>query len=231
MNKKINIMIIIRSILIFSFFWFSSYLQLIPIKIFNITNKTLKDNLKVEILLSLFSTLIVTIVLIIVYRKDLIKEFKKFKENMMANLDVGFKSWFIGILIMFISNLILSIGLKSGGANNENLVQEFIKTTPLLMALDVCIIGPFNEELVFRKTIKDVFKNKWILVFLSFILFGGAHVISYAKNIVDWLYIIPYGALGASFAYAYYKTDTVFTSMSVHMIHNTCIFLISVLLR
>ena len=48
-----------------------------------------------------------------------------------------------------------------------------------------------------------------------------------AKTFTDLLYIIPYGALGATFAYAYYKTDTVFTTVTFHIIHNTILFLIS----
>ena len=38
------------------------------------------------------------------------------------------------------------------------------------------------------------------------------------------------GIGGAAFAFAYYKTDTIFTSMTIHMIHNTLLILISILL-
>ena len=30
-----------------------------------------------------------------------------------------------------------------------------IKASPIIMLFDACIIGPFNEEIVFRKTLKD----------------------------------------------------------------------------
>ena len=42
--------------------------------------------------------------------------------------------------------------------------------------------------------------------------------INSSNNIVDILYIVPYGAFGATFAYAYYKTDTIYTSMLFHII-------------
>ena len=117
--------------------------------------------------------------------------------------------------------------LKAGGANNEQAVQSLLSSLPAIMAIDICLLAPFNEEIAFRKTIKDVFKNKWIFVILSFLLFGGAHVISSAKTLTDYLYIIPYGALGGSFAYAFYETDTIFTSMTMHFIHNTILVLLS----
>ena len=47
-------------------------------------------------------------------------------------------------------------------------------------------------------------------------------------SLVDYLYIIPYGALGGAFALAYYETKTVFTSMSFHMIHNIILVLMSI---
>ena len=51
-----------------------------------------------------------------------------------------------------------------------------------------------------------------------------------AKTLVDVLYIIPYGALGGAFALAYYDTDTIFTSMTMHMIHNIVLSLVSIIM-
>ena len=47
---------------------------------------------------------------------------------------------------------------------------------------------------------------------------------------IDYLYIIPYGVLGGAFAIAYSKTESVFTSMTFHMLHNTAIFLLSTMI-
>ena len=96
------------------------------------------------------------------------------------------------------------------------------------MVIIAGFIAPFNEEIVFRKTLKDVFKNKWVFAFLSFLLFGGAHVIGEATTLIDYLYIIPYGALGGAFALAYHDTDTIFTSLTLHMVHNLVLSLLSI---
>ena len=42
-----------------------------------------------------------------------------------------------------------------------------------------------------------------------------------STSLIEILYIIPYGALGFFFAKAFYETDNIFSSISVHMIHNT----------
>ena len=225
-SKKIKVL---KSLIIFYIFWNSTYFQLIPIQLFNITKETINNVPELTVLISTFSSSIVALIFLIAYKKDLIEEFKKFKKNFLKNMDLGFKCWFIGFIIMIVCNFILAFILNSGGAKNENLVQELIKILPIIMAFEISILAPFTEEIAFRKTLKDIIKNKWLFVLLSFLLFGGAHVITNAKSIIDWLYIIPYGALGGAFAYAYYETDTIFTSMTLHLLHNTAVFIISII--
>lgn len=184
-----------------------------------------------SVVLSTFSSIIIFFIFFIIYRKDLKNDIKNFWKNKEEYMDTGIRYWIIGLIIMFATNYILNIVLKAGGANNEKTVQTMIKAFPLLMFIDAGILAPFNEEIVFRKTLKDIFKNKWLFIILSFLLFGGAHVIGSSKTLIDYLFIIPYGALGASFAYAYYKTDNIFTSISLHMIHNTILILLSILIH
>ncbi len=208
-------------------FHYAAYFQLIPIKLFNIDYHNASKEMMV--MLSTFSSICLFVIFYFTYRKDLKKEFKKFMKNPMENLDAGLKYWMIGLIIMMVSNLFLTFVLKSGGANNENTVQEMIKVLPWLMFINAGFLAPFNEEIVFRKTLKDIFKNKWLFASLSFLLFGGAHVMDTAKTLVDVLYIIPYGALGGAFALAYHETDTIFTSMTMHMIHNIILSLVAIL--
>lgn len=227
MLKDIKLKYLFRGIIVILVFHYAAYFQLIPIKLFNIDYKNASKELLV--ILSAFSSICLFIIYFFIYRKDLKKEFKKFIKNPMENLDAGLKYWMIGLIIMMFSNLILTFVLKSGGATNENTVQEMIKVLPWLMFINAGFLAPFNEEIVFRKTLKDVFKNKWVFAFLSFLLFGGAHVIDTAETLIDILYIIPYGALGGAFALAYYETDTIFTSLSMHMIHNIVLSLVAIL--
>ena len=225
--KKLNINTkkIIKSISAFLVFYLLPYiiifiLKLVGVTFNNITNST-------NVIINTILSLITAIILFIIYKKDFKEDFIKFKSDFIKNIDTGFKCWFVGLIIMMISNIILTFLLKAGGANNEQAVQSLLSSLPAIMAIDICLLAPFNEEIAFRKTIKDVFKNKWIFVILSFLLFGGAHVISSAKTLTDYLYIIPYGALGGSFAYAFCETDTIFTSMTMHFIHNTILVILS----
>ena len=157
---------VIRGILVLFLFNYSSIFLLLPVLLFNLDTDKLSGSM--QVILSTYLSVVVALILCLIYRKDLKNEWKKFKDNFMYNIDTGFKCWVIGLIIMVVCNLILLTVFKTGGANNENAVQSMIKSLPWLMIIDAGIIAPFNEEIVFRKTLKDVFKNKWLFVVLSF---------------------------------------------------------------
>lgn len=219
---------IIKLIFIFMLFYYVNYSVYIVMKLLNITKADLNGSALV--ILNAFTDLILMFILFLIYRKDLIKDFDKFRANPIDNLDSGIKYWFVGLIGMIVSNVIINLVFSTGGPGNEKTVQSMISNLPWLMLIDAGIIGPFIEEIVFRKTFKDATKNKWLFIILSSLIFGGLHVTS---NIVHWydaLYILPYSCLGLSFALSYNETDTIFTSMFMHMIHNTVLILSSILL-
>lgn len=228
LEKNFNFGKLLKSFLVIYLFFNRIVFNIVPVFLFGIDLN--KVNNKIICYLNLYMGLAFGLVIILIYYKDLVNELKKFIQNIKKNFDTGLKCWFLGLIIMYISNIILLLVFRSGGANNENAVQEMIKLCPIAMGFYACLVAPFVEEIVFRKTLKDFIKNKWLYVIASFLFFGGAHVISMANNIVDLLYIVPYGALGATFALAYYKTDTVYTSITFHIIHNSLLFFLSVLI-
>lgn len=223
-NKFINVKELLKGILIFILFCFSSLFQLIPITLFNIKRTTSNS-----IILSTFSNICLLIILIIIYRRELIKEFKLFKKNLLENLDTGIKYWLIGLLVMMISNIIITYILGLNQAQNEQAVQKMINKMPIMMLITAGFIAPITEEITFRKTFKNMFLNKYLFIILSGLVFGSMHVITSYSNPLELLYIIPYGSLGMAFAAMYYKTDTIYTSISMHMLHNTILTLISIL--
>jgi membrane protease YdiL (CAAX protease family) len=218
LKKYINIKELIKGIVVFILYYNSSYLQYIPIKLLNLDVKHLTS--KQDILLSIFSSLIIAVVIFFIYRQELIKEWHKFITNFKEDLKVGFTYWFIGLSLMIMFNIIIMYVFRLGQANNEKAVETMIGVLPLAMLLDAGILAPFVEENVFRKTFKNAFPNKYLFIFLSAFVFGLIHVITSATSPLDYLYILPYASLGLSFAIMYYKTNTIYTSMFMHMFHN-----------
>jgi len=218
---------IIKGIIVALIFWNSVYLQYIPVLLFKMKASDL--TISTKCLLSMFSSLVILIIFLIIYRKDLKKDFIVFKKNFFKHMDIAFGAWMIGLFIMYLSNILIKLIFNTAGANNENSLQQLIDAMPWVMLITASIIGPINEEIVFRKTLMDIFKNKYIIIFLSFFLFGLAHVVSKATVWTDYLYIIPYGALGLSFAYADCKTNNLMPSIAIHMMHNTVLILFAII--
>ena len=166
--------------------------------------------------------------LILLYKNDLKNEWKIFKKDLSNNIDTGFKWWLIGLIGMVIFNIIISFILNAGQAENEQIVQKMIDTLPYLFIISAGVFAPINEEIIFRKVFKDNIKNELIFVLVAGFIFGYLHV-SGASSIEQFLYIIPYSSLGISFAIMYNKTNTVFTSISMHMFHNTLLTILSII--
>ena len=124
---------------------------------------------------------------------------------------------------MIISNGIIFYFVKDIAAN-EAANRELINRLPLFSILTMCVLTPFNEEITFRLSMKKIFNNSTLYALLSGLIFGALHVLS-ADGVALW-YIIPYGTLGFMFAKAVYKTDNIYTSMFLHLLHNTITILI-----
>lgn len=215
-NKILNkILMIFKSIgmmlllILFSTIFFS---------ILNINPNNISDKMYVVYLTT--SELILTVIYFAIYRKTLVNDFKEFKKDINGNLEFAFRYWAAGFAIMVVSNLFITVILGKTIAGNEETVRNYIKTAPILMAISTVLFAPINEELTFRKSIRDAINNKWAYVLLSGIIFGGLHVISYVSSPLDLVYLIPYCSLGISFALLYYRTNNIFSSISMHMMHN-----------
>lgn len=224
--KKERVLEICKGLVTFLIFYFSSYLQVIPIAIFNIdvNNYTTTD----LAIVNTFTDLILVLILIILYFKELRKEFKTFKDNWKMNMDTAFKYWFLGLMIMCISNIAIGLITSLGTSSNEQAVQGLINSTPYLMLFTAGILAPIAEEITFRKGVSKIFKNKWVYATASGLIFGFLHVMG-SGNPLEYLYIIPYGSLGFFFALTYYDTKSIYPSIIMHAIHNSALVLLSII--
>ncbi len=211
---------IIKLILCFIIFFFSSYLLLIPLSILNIDY--MKDE-RTYYIVTFAANVLRAILLFLLYRKDLIKDFKKLKGKFWEYSDIAIKYWLIGLLVMVVSNVAIMIFTPAKMADNETTVRTIIKTIPYLSIILTGITAPLSEEIIFRKSFKNVINDKITYILISGVVFGAMHVVSSYDSLFDLLYIIPYSSLGVAFAATCYKTDNIFPSMVVHAIHNTAI--------
>ena len=215
MKKILNnkIFRIILSILVIASMFFLPTIFTLVFKLIGFKN---------EILLNILTLLAYASILILIYLPELKEEFNIFKKEIHNSLDNGFKYWLLGLAIMTVSNLIINfIVFKGKIAANEEMNRQAILNNPICYTiLSVGFFAPIIEEIVFRKSTDKIFNNKLCYFIISGVLFGFAHVLADLSNVLNLLYIIPYGALGFVFAVMDKKTNTTFTSIMMHSLHN-----------
>ena len=166
--------------------------------------------------------------LVIIYRKYLIEKWKDFKKHFASYFDISFKYWLTGLIVMYVSNIIIMSLIDSVGSNEEA-VQSIITSFPLAAFFMTTFFAPVIEELIFRKALQDAVPVKKLFPLIGGLIFGYIHVIS-AINPLEYLMIISYGSLGYAFAYALNKTDNIYSVILMHMIHNGILTLLQVIL-
>ena len=82
------------------------------------------------------------------------------------------------------------------------------------------IYAPIIEELIFRRSIRNIIPINSLFILVSGLVFGGLHVVTGYTGPIDLLYLIPYCTPGFIFAYILTKTDNVLVSASIHFMHN-----------
>ena len=218
--------ILLKSLLTITLFFFNSLFEFIPALIFDIDYD--KTSNKAQILLSFYDYIILLLVLYLLYRKDIKRYFKDLKQNFGKIIDRGFSYWTIGLIIMMLSNFLIMKFVPQATPTNEIEVQKIIKTLPMISFLSIGILGPIIEEFTFRKTFYDLIKNKDVFVIVSGGVFGVLHVLFSFTSYLDFLYVIPYSALGICLAMMYKKTDNLFTSILMHIFHNSILTIIAI---
>lgn len=216
-KKTLNFTKALGLILLMLFWSYIPLIFLMPLKIDYTSLKTITKIIYVTSCDLSFLAL-----LIYIYRKDFFKDFKNFfnKNKIRKNIKTSLKYWSLGLLIMIISNLIIGIINNGGMPSNEESVRELIDQLPLYMFFNIVIYAPLTEELIFRKSFKNAFSNKYLYILTSGLIFGSMHIVSDLSSYQQLLYIIPYSSLGIAFAALYKKTNNIFSTISIHAFHN-----------
>lgn len=213
----------IKYIIIFLIYYYFPYILNALIDLFNIDLS--KFNMYLILLILVLMEIIPVLFLVIIYRNDLKEEFIINKKTFKENFDKYIRLWLFGLILMTLSNTIITYITSSEISNNEQAVRDIADILPIYSIFTTCLCAPLGEELAYRKTIGKIFNKKWIAIVMSGFLFGLAHVLGTYQTISDLLYIIPYGLFGSVFMYMYLDSKTIFSSISIHFMHNTLLMI------
>ena len=161
-----------------------------------------------------------TLIIVYIYKKDIIPNFKDFIKNNITYFKEYIKYWFL-MLILTTSEI----------ATNQKSIIETLKMAPIYTFIITVFVAPILEELIFRLSFRKIFyKSNILFIFFSGLIFGSMHVISTCENLIDLLFIIPYSIPGFIFAYVYTKCKNICVPISLHFIHNGIMMSLQILL-
>lgn len=181
------------------------------------------------------SDLIFTLIVLKVYKQDLQKEFTEYKVQKSK-----IKNILIWVLILFGVNIIFSLILKivmpqldSLDNNSESIIQLFELST-VYTFFKTLLYAPVIEELIFKKSIRDVINNNMAFVLISSSIYTIMNFI-YTSSIPEymWFDIIQYFTFSTILSVAYIKNKNIIPVMIIKFIYNlipTILLIIKVIL-
>ena len=199
------------------------------IAIFGINYNNL--NIIVKQIYLIFYEIFLTLIIVYIYRKDFIPNFKKFIKNIKPFFNKYIKYWFLMLGIMILSNSIITLFTTTITSENQQTIIDTLGKAPIYTLIVTILVAPILEELVFRISFRKIFAHTDILfIIFSGLFFGGMHVLGTLENIVDLLFIIPYSIPGFIFAYLYTKSKNICVPIMLHLIHNGVMMALQLLL-
>lgn len=188
-----------------------------PFEIFKV-NATALPYLARTVYLVLIDVLLAS-TLLYIYADEIINAFKDIKKNHKQYFNEYFKYWLFALGLMTVTNSIISIFVK-GDAANQEIIMEIFNRNPLYIFLSAVIFAPIIEELVYRQSFRKIFKNDWLFIMISSLIFGLAHLGAGENLLHELIFLIPYCIPGFLFAYVFVKSKNIFVPMGLHFIHN-----------
>lgn len=160
--------------------------------------------------------------------KDFIKDAKEFKNNLKDNLIKIIIYFGLLLLCSYIITVVYNALQIGGQSDNESILGLMIDSDhKFLFIITVVFIGPFIEEVLYRKFIFDAtektFKLKPIYaIIIAIFIFSLIHV----SDLENIKYIFQYMAMAIPLTLAYHDSkNNIFVSTGVHILNNLIVAL------
>lgn len=155
--------------------------------------------------------------------KDFFK--KAFVGGKKASIPVSILWGILGFVIVLTAQMLAGLieqklGI-TGGSENTAVLSSIAAASPIII-VSIVFIGPFLEEVVFRRVIFGSLNqttNFFIAALVSAIVFGLVHM--------ELSHILTYASTGLAFAFLYNKTKRLLTTIISHTLLNGFVIFIN----
>lgn len=217
MIKNQNLKTAIKGGSVIFIYFFFSYFQNVPLLLLNIDIQSLPTYML--IMYNLAIELLMISIIFFIFDKEIKNAIQDLKKNHLSYFEQNLKYYILGLVVMMVSNLLISY-YGGGASTNETTIRDEFSLYPLYTFISAVILAPLLEESVFRLGFRALFKNDYLFIIISSLIFGGLHLIGTPISKLFPLYLLSYSSCGIAFAYMLKKTNNVFVSMFFHFMHN-----------
>ena len=156
---------LIKTLLVFISYLLYSNVISVVFSTFKITNTTM---------ISFLADLIFLVCIIFVYRDNLKNDFENLKKDYKISNII--KTVIIWVVIIFVFNILMGaitemIYPNMATDDNTNAMSTLFKTSMSYSLFKTMIFAVVAEELLYRESISDVVKNKYIFIVISSIVY------------------------------------------------------------
>lgn len=156
---------LIKTLLVFISYLLYSNVISVVFSTFKITNTTM---------ISFFADLTFLICIVFVYKDNLKDDFKNLKNDYKISKIV--KTVIMWVVIIFVSTILMGaitemIDPNMATDDNTNAMSTLFKTSMSYSLFKTMIFAVVAEELLYRESISDVVKNKYIFIVISSIIY------------------------------------------------------------
>lgn len=186
---------------------------------------------------SIHPSIMMALILILLFtsyyivRDPLKYSFNHFKKNLQFNISSVSKNFMYLWIFSILSNMVIVFLLGDRSSENQMVVEEGIRSAPVLYAVMVMFFAPLVEELIFRGVLYQKFRSEKSFIkaiLISTLIFGLFHVLPAFIESMDWtefLFLIQYAGLSFFMIRCFEETSSIWGSISVHFLNNALGFL------
>lgn len=190
-----------------------------------IINQVLVSNIN-TIYLMFASNMIISLIIIGIYKDELKGELLKFNEHFSKNILYVIKWSLISLAMFLVVNQIIYMLIPNINQENTNIILNMFKDNKILLFINTFIFYSVVEELVFKFPFKKILSNKWLFIIITGFLNAFYTVYFTSTSKLSLVFIIPYTILLSCFSYVYYKKDNIIFPIMTRIIYNLITILV-----
>lgn len=163
---------------------------------------------------------ILLFIVILIYSKSLKEDLKKFSKCWNEKCKKIITIFLAGLLLYFTFKLAIIMIFPNIDFDDITELANSFSSLPILLTISTLFYYPIIEEIIFKRTFKDLINNKWFFIIATALLNASFQVVLSATAPAQLVTILPNFVFYASLSYIYYETDNLLIPISLRVLYN-----------